>query len=663
MSRWPALYAGLSLLFALGAASGFLPESARAGLSASLQLGVLALVAAGAGRRLLSLAGPPGLSEPEKTFIGASLGLGILSLAVLALAGLGRLGAPSAGLALAALGLWGLAEMSPALRSLAAAGRLFEERPLGAAALAGLSGLVFWTTWIPPHQYDSLVYHLPLPQAYLRSESLAPIPGLLYSYFPQNGEMLFALALVLKSDLLAQMLMWLAAMLACWWMFEEAKRRISAEAALVSALLLLSHSSVMLLAATTYVEPLVMLWTAGAAFSFLRWREGSAGGGVRGWLALSGIFTGLALGAKYYAGITAGLLGTFLALRLLTGRREERPSRLADLGLYAGLVTALFSPWLARNAWSVGNPVFPFFYRFFEMTGTGWTAQTAEGYFRILTEYGHAGSFWRDLAALPMHLLTYGLRMGGGMDVLGGLGWELTFWLLPVGVWAGRKEGFLRGAVVFIAAYMAVWFCTGVVLRFLTVLLPLFCLLAAAGLCELWGRLGRLGRWAMGGAVGVLSAAHVFVFVFINLGVFGGGQVLWGLESREEFLSRRLDYYPCARFAAGRLDKNDRILIVGEQRGYYVEQAHAASTIHAPNRYVVWANEAATSADLARRMISEGFNKVLLSPREAARLAPALGQFTDKGYANWTGLEPKHLKLLYGGPACQLFDIQGRAGR
>lgn len=657
MRGWPAWYAGLGLLFALGAAAGFLPDSARSGLLASGQLFVLALTAAGAGRRLWRVLGPSELAESEKTLIGATLGLGILSLGTSLLGCLGWLNGGAAAAMIAGVGLWGLPEWRAVLRTLAAARGLFEERPLSAAAMASLTGLVFWTTWIPPHQYDSLVYHLALPQSYLRSASLAPIQGLLFSYFPQNGEMLFALALLLKSDILAQMLMCLAAGLGAGWVFQEGRRRAAPAAALVSCLLLFSHTAVMLLASTTYVEPLVMLWTSAAVFSFLRWREGASAADGRVWLALSGIFTGLALGTKYYAGITAGLLGAFLGLRLLASRREELRGRLADLGLYAGIATALFLPWLLRNAWSVGNPFFPFFYRWFAMTGTGWTAQTARGYFQVLTEYGHAGSFWRDLAALPAHLLTYSLRMGGGMDVLGGLGWELTFWLLPIGVWAGWKDRFLRGCLAFCAAYLAAWFCTGVVLRFLTVLAPIFCLLAGVGLYELWGRLARAGRWALGAAVGLLSLVHVLLFAFVNLGVFGGGGVLLGLETREQFLSRRLDYYPCARFAAGRLDKNDRILIVGEQRGFYVEQAHAASTVHAPNRYILWANQAASPEDLARRMASEGFDAILLAPREAARLGASLGQFTDKGYSNWTGLEPKHIELLYRGPACQLFGL------
>jgi len=408
----------------------------------------------------------------------------------------------------------------------------------------------------------------------------------------------------------------------------------------------------MLLASTTYVECLVMLWTTAAVFSFFRWRVAPQ----RGWLVLSAVFTGLALGTKYYAGITAGILGAFLAARLWTGGRAGARARALDLALFAGLATMLFGPWLLKNVLAVGNPFFPFFHRQFPMTGTGWSAESARGYFQVLTEYGHAGSFWRDLRDLPLMLLTNSLRFGRGMDVLGGLGWELLFWLLPLGVWAAWANRFMRGLVLFCGLYLAAWFATGVVLRFLAALAPLLCLLAGCGLYRLWGLLGPWGRLALGGGVGILSLTHALLFLFVQVGVFQVGGVLLGIEDRGQFLSRRLDYYPCARYAAEHAGKNDKILVVGEQRGYYLEQDHRASSVHGPNPHVLWANQAGSPEELARRIRAEGFGWILSAPREAARLGASLGALTEAGSRRWSGLESR-LRAAFRGPACALYAV------
>jgi hypothetical protein len=414
----------------------------------------------------------------------------------------------------------------------------------------------------------------------------------------------------------------------------------------------------MLLASTTYIEPLVMLWTTAAVLLFWRWRRESAGA-PRSWLALSAVFTGLALGAKYTAGITAGVLGLMLAVDWLAAPSGTRRARAGDLALFVAVTTAVFAPWMLKNAFETGDPVFPFLYRWFPSTRSGWPAAGAARYFAVLTEYGFGGAWYVALARLPFQILGNSLRFGGGMDVLGDMGWELLFWSLPLALWAGwrRRNRTALWLLAFCGLYLAAWFATGVVLRFLTALAPLLCLLAAFGLQTLWSRLEGWGRGLLAMGVGLLVASHVLVFLYAHA-VFGSGRVLAGLESREEFLSRRLEYYPCAAWARGHLGGNDRILIVGEQRAYYWEQDNMATTVNAPNRYRAWADESASPAAYAARLKTEGFSHVAVVPREAKRLAPELEPFGEQGARNWLGLQPDLVTPVFQGPACAIYRLR-----
>ena len=234
------------------------------------------------------------------------------------------------------------------------------------------------------------------------------------------------------------------------------------------------------------------------------------------------------------------------------------------------------------------------------------------------------------------------------------MGWDLLVWLGPIAVWAGRRNRFMRGLMAFCGLYLAAWFCTGVVVRFLTVLAPLLCLLAGHGLYALWGLLGRRGKAALAAAAAILVATHLLLFCYVHV-VFGDPRVLLGLESREEFLSRRLEYYPCASWAREHLDKNDKILLVGEQRGYYVEQDVTATTITAPNRCLLWADEAAGPEALARRIRGEGYAHVLFVPVEFRRLLR--GSFTERGLKNWEGLGRGPGGTVFRGPACALYSV------
>ncbi len=590
----------------------------------------------------------------ERSAWALPLGLGALSLALLGLASLHRLDSLAAGGILLAFTLLGATEAQALLQGFREGFSFLRGRPWRALAILLPASLAAVFAFAPPHQYDSLVYHLVLPEIYVKARGLARADWLLYSHFPQNAEMLFSLALLWRSDLAAQLLS-VAAFAACLRLVLWTARRLAGnQAAFFAAFFLATHTAAMLLVSTSYAEPLVMLWTTSAALAFLRWRELEE----RRWLALSGIATGFALGAKYYAGITAGLLGLWLLARLLRSSRERRAAAAADLLLYSGITASVFLPWLLKNAIEVGDPFFPFFSRFFHATQTGWSAAAAGGYFQALTEYGHGGRLLRDAASLPFLLVSNSRRFGRGMDVLGGPGWDLVLWLFPLGLWAARRDRFLRGLSIFLLAYLGAWFLTGVVFRFLTVTAPLFAIVSGVGLARFWEEklAPRPAVWGtpLALAVGLLAACHILLFLYIQ-SLFQTPGVLLGAEDRESFLSRRLDYYPCAAFARERLPSNVKILIVGEQRSYGVRREREAATLFAPNRCRAWANEARSPEGLAGRLREAGFSAVLDVPREAARLDAALKPaLTERGRRNWSGLERSFLKPVFRAPGCVL---------
>ncbi len=66
-----------------------------------------------------------------------------------------------------------------------------------------------------------------------------------------------------------------------------------------------------------------------------------------------------------------------------------------------------------------------------------WVGEAAAGYFRGLTEYAPR-SGWH-LLGLLWDVAVHGLDLGGGMDVLGDLGWAPLFAFLPA-VWLVQKK-------------------------------------------------------------------------------------------------------------------------------------------------------------------------------------------------------------------------------
>ncbi len=632
------LAAGLTAVLSVMVTMNGLGTALWSGLVPLFLLALTTVIAAGMGRRVISGMALD-VTEYEASIAGVTLGLGVIALGMFAFGACGFFRPWVAPLLLGGMWIYGWRQAREGLKSAASALRLAVARPWLFIAIAGPLMLALWACFTPPHQYDSLVYHVALPQEYLRAGRLYAPGGIVFAHFPQNGEMLFTFALSLGSDLLAQMIVWLGTALTVGWLLTFGRRLTPA--APWAALLIATHTAVLLLSSTTYVEPLVMLWITACWLCF----EISEAPKSRGLLLLSAVFAGLALGAKYYAGLPAAIL----ALRLVWRGRFK------DALIFSVVAGGVFAPWLIKNWICVGNPVFPFLYRIFPARDIGWTTELASGYFAILTEYGHSNGWVRDFLSLPVLLFHNPLRFGGGMDVLGDLGWDLTLWLWAAGIIVAWRRRVLRGVAAFSVLYFLGWFSTGVVLRFLTALAPAMALVAASGVAD-WREKAGVGARLLGaGAAGLMIASHLFLWMYCHA-VLGSPASLLALEDRRTFLSRRLDYYPCAA-AANELPADANILVVGEQRGYYIPRAHRSSTVHGPNLYIRRANEAASAADLGRALRADGFTHFLIVPREAARLGESLGTLTSTGDNNWKGLEAA-LAPSYRGPACSLISLE-----
>ncbi|MDE2314357.1 MAG: hypothetical protein KGL04_09315, partial [Elusimicrobia bacterium] len=360
-------------------------------------------------------------------------------------------------------------------------------------------------------------------------------------------------------------------------------------------------------------------------------------------------------------GAAAGIFGAVLLWKAAVGR-GERAVRLKAAAVYALAAAAPFLPWLVKNSISCGDPFFPFFAGAFALKNPA-DARAAAAYFQILSQYRHAESALKNaLLFLPRLLRGGASPFGGGMDVLGTLGWPVVFWFAPVGAWMGRKSKFWLALTGFCAAYILVWLLTATALRFLVAILPLLCLLAAAGVYGIWGSASKPGRAALAAAVGLLAAGNLFLFFFVQLGVFQSAGVLLGTQSRRDFLSERLAYYPCAAYASAHSGQNDKILLVGEQRSYYVRPAHVASTLYGGNPYIVLANKAPNASALASDLKDEGFSSLLVVPEESRRLGAGLGTLTAQGRRNLAGLS-RDLTPLYRAPGCAVLAIEATTGR
>jgi hypothetical protein len=584
----------------------------------------------------------PRLSALEKLLFSMAAGLGLWSF-ISVLLGLLKLWIPAV--------VWAIAFFSmflsvPLLRTFREWLRGLHHMGWSALAIGGFLtafALSFLLALAPITYYDSLVYHLALPAAYVQSGHWLGLRHMVYSAFPQNLEMLWTIGLLLGNDIVVNLIAWSLSVMLVLSAAAFAGRFYDRSAARLAAIILALMPAVLLLSSGGYVETGLALYGFLALYAAILFIEN----GHTGFLCLSGALAGWTMGIKYTGLIPAVLTGGIIAFL-------SREKKARALSLYAGMALIFFLPWLVKNWIYVGNPVFPFFHEWGVKSRNPWLDQAAAGYFKALTEY-HPRSFL-NLISLVWEIPLKTLGFGGGFDVLGDLGWTPFIWFLPALWLCGSLPKTIKVLLSYACLFVIPWGMSRPVLRFLMPVLPVLGILTAYAWTNGIERQNIVFRWTGRILLGsfILSGLFLFFWVTQTTEPFA---VAMGLETRHHYLARKLTYFGAAGFINENTPANASVLLVGDQRSFYYKRRIFVSPVFSQSPLVLWANSAENAENLKQILKERGFTHVVVNRAEMRRLSSySILPFDEKGSRNWESLQ-KSLKPEYADSFCDVFEL------
>ena len=508
--------------------------------------------------------------------LSAGVGLGVLSLLMLGLGLAGLLRPPVAWGLVLLLGaaLWRYLWAS--LRDLRAV-RL--PRPVNGfgrwLAVYGSVSLVltFLIALAPPAGWDTLVYHLTGPRLFVEAGRIVHSVDLPYLGFPELGEMQFTLGLLLVGDRVAPLFHLGYGLLALAVTASLARRVFGTDVAWLAVALLLSVPTLLSLMTRAYVDATLLFYATAALYALLRWRESHARAdatGGRGWLVVMGLLCGFCGGVKYTAVAVPVALGMSLAW---TSRRDGLGVVAGRLALVVGSAAVVALPWLLENWMTTGNPVYPFFFP----GGAYWDEWRGWWYDRPGTGLA-ATAPWRLLVA-PLEATILGTEGTPLYEATVGPLLLVSPALLAV-VWRGltREERAATGPMLlFVGVNYALWLNglarTALLLQ-TRLLFLVFGVVAVLGGVAL-DRLTTLHspRLDVGWLARAMVSLALALTLFSTLAWFlqvNPLPVILGLESRDDYLGRRLGWYYVAVEDLNReLPPDAVVLFLWEPRSYH----------------------------------------------------------------------------------------------
>ena len=383
-------------------------------------------------------------------------------------------------------------------------------------------------------------------------------------------------------------------------------------AALIGTVTIATVPGVVVMSSMCAIDAALIGFSAMSALAVARARDAvtSSTGGLTGIISLGAATMGFVAGSKY----TGLWLIVTLAPALLTSRHWKRTVRMTLLFAVFSLVIA--APWYVRNAWLTGDPLYPAINGLLGHADALWAVQ------RLQRDVPTIGLTWTAPAEMVSAMIHTSGRLGAGAE---------TGILLPLGAMAlligALRFRDLRPWALTLAVYLPIWMSFTGVVRYLYPIFPL----CALGVAKTIGQL--VGRWPRTRLVLALAILFAVVplwqSVMLLNTVYVGADVaalFSGSLSRDEYLARRLAYYPAAQWLNAHTAADARVLYLGETRLLYVDRQVTLSSAYDAGHFDRLL--APGSPPLWSMLKRAGVTHILINGREIDRLRGSYGYLT-----------------------------------
>ena len=425
------------------------------------------------------------------------------------------------------------------------------------------AGFFIYFIWIllcsclPPTARDELIYHLEVPKQIYKHGGFFQFLDNFYAYFPSLGEMLFLLGLASVGELAAKFYhpFWGVVLVLTTYGFSRS--HLSKKASLAATALLICIPSVMVTMTQAYVDLTYAVYFLIAWIAALEFFKN----GKLVWAVLIGVMIGAAISTKYTGIQFLILMECLVMVEYLFSQRKETWAALMIIGAVALIIG---SPYLIRNWYFTGWPLFPFRAGDFTLNpAMNWEGHRSQLYMGWLNTFGTPLGENSITHSLLSSILVFIQGKFQAPEFYDGV-LSPVFLLIPVLFWKTPKDSMVKRNLIFSVLFLYYWVFTTKQIRFLMPILPVFSFLLVYGI-----QLKKNQRVWIAAAFIFSSAALVQGWVEIDrLRPLGFWQ---GKESRDEYLARNIESYPIYQKAGELLKPTDRLYLINMRNyGYYL---------------------------------------------------------------------------------------------
>jgi len=472
------------------------------------------------------------------------------------------------------------------------------------AMLINLSGALS-----PEIFYDSLVYHLGVPNFYKIHHKIVNMPFVFLSNLPAVASMLFTTGLFIKDEIIAKLINYGSGIFTCLAILSISIRYFNLKTGIWASLIFYTITHVMIGSWSCGSEALLAFFGLISLYGIINFSDGK-----KIWLILSAIFAGIAMGVKYTGlFVAAGVAASYVFSYFPSLRKTVK-----NIIVWGLISFAVVSPWLVKNYIYKKNPVYPYASGLFPKDSTS-DYEKLKGF---IVEARQFGTFsLSDWVKHPWNITMGKIPNSEHFT-------PLFLFLLPLIFFLGRPPGILKYFIVYFLVVWLTWSFSSTMIRFMMPAYP------AAGLIiayYLTGNFYKSLKKILLLTVLFICAVNVYWAGWIYY-IQGGWQVVVGKQSKKDFLSTTHSSYPYGYYAAmefvnKNLPKDAKVLFIGDGRSFYIDRIPVVSSAHDMTPIVEFSKSSKSAAELHLKIKQEGITHIFFNMGEAIRLGKSYKMF------------------------------------
>ena len=475
----------------------------------------------------------------------------------------------------------------------------------------------------PPNAADELIYHLPVPKAFVEHGRIYPMLDNSLGNLPFLIHSIYAVCLLAGSDIAARLFSLFLALAIAFALYGFCSRYLNRRTGVVAMFAFFAAGMVVEVAITTRIDVSLAGMLFLTTYGVINYLDSDE----TGWLWASGLLAGFSLGIKHSAGIWLLLIGLMYLIETLVKKRQRVATSFARGITFAVIAAAVASPWYIKNLVWFQNPLYPLV--------TGEVAEYSDEklrYFDANDERKLNSYFDQALKEIPEEVNSQekdiAEHINKRVERRPLLLWNLflkpntylmsepnqypnyLFLIIPFLLFF-TKPRWIVWLLVLATGFVFAVSATSWIARYLLPAYPALTIVAAYTLTSISQRftvLRSLPVFLVAALLGVVVSASV-----LSMRKFHSLRFVAGMVSREALLTR-FTYYKPIDFINRTLPENARVMLIGAQLNYGLERPYVGDETWFVTKWRRLLVQNNTLEEVNEDLKRQGFTHILYTP-------------------------------------------------